>query len=74
VSNSINSIVDENKNLIGFSIISRDITSRKRAENALRESESELKLRNNLSKIFLTTPDDKMYADVLDVVRETLNS
>ncbi len=51
-----------------------DITERKRALDALLESERELAIRNEISDIFLTTPDDEIYAEVLRVVLEALQS
>lgn len=51
VSNTINSILDENKNLIGFSIISRDISSRKRAEDELKRSEERYALAQRAANI-----------------------
>ncbi len=58
----------------GLSVIARDITERERAEEALEKSERELGLRNRISEIFLTVPDDQMYAEVLEVVLVTLES
>ncbi|MCP4023788.1 MAG: PAS domain-containing protein, partial [Desulfobacteraceae bacterium] len=51
-----------------------DITSRKQVEEALRKSEKELAIKNKVADIFLTTPNDNMYAEVLKVVLETMES
>ena len=51
-----------------------DINELKRAEDALRESEFTLTIRNRLFKVFLTFPDDEMYGEALQVVLETLES
>ena len=50
------------------------ITERKRAEEGVRQSERELTIRNRINQIFLTTPDDEMYADMLQIVLEILES
>jgi signal transduction histidine kinase/DNA-binding response OmpR family regulator len=51
-----------------------EITERKHAQEALKESESELKIKNRIADIFLSVPDDKMYAGVLEVVLEAMES
>ncbi len=51
-----------------------NITERKRAEEALSKSEQELKIRNRINNIFLTIPDEKMYAEVLNLVLEVMES
>ena len=51
-----------------------EIQERKQATTALRKSERELNLRNRISKIFLTFPDNEMYGEVLIVVLEALKS
>ncbi|HEB33160.1 MAG TPA: PAS domain S-box protein, partial [Spirochaetes bacterium] len=47
---------------------------RKRMEAMLLKSEWELRVRDQINSIFLTYPDEKMYAEVLKVVREVLKS
>jgi two-component system cell cycle sensor histidine kinase/response regulator CckA len=47
---------------------------RKRAEEALRRSERELSVRNQIAHIFLTIPDEEMYGEVLRVILETTAS
>ncbi|MBW2118507.1 MAG: GAF domain-containing protein, partial [Deltaproteobacteria bacterium] len=47
---------------------------RKQAEEALKESEQELRIRNQIASIFLTVPDDEMYVEVLQVILETMES
>jgi len=51
-----------------------DNTDRKQAEEALRQSERQLNIRNRIAEIFLTIPDDEMYGEVLQVVLEAMES
>ena len=51
-----------------------DITQHKRAEDALRNSERELSIRNRIAKTFLTTYDEETYGKVLEVVLEAMGS
>ncbi len=65
----------EERNLINaISERSGRIAERKQAEEALRKSERELAIRNRISNIFLTVPDDEMYGEVLQVVLEAMES
>jgi PAS domain S-box-containing protein len=51
-----------------------DISERKQAEEALRNSQRELSIRNRIAEIFLTTADDQMYGEVLQVLLEAMES
>jgi PAS domain S-box-containing protein len=51
-----------------------DITERKQAEEALRQSERKLNIRNRLLEVFLIAPEDEIYGDALPVVLEALES
>jgi PAS domain S-box-containing protein len=51
-----------------------DITKRKRAEDALRNSEREKTILNQIANIFLTIPDEAMYGEVLTVVLQVMKS
>ncbi len=51
-----------------------EINGREKAEAALRKSERELNIRNRISEIFLTIPDDDMYGEVLNVILEAMKS
>ena len=55
-------------------VVYRDVTEIKLAEEALRESEKQLSVRNRIADIFLTTPEDQMYGEVLQVVLEAMES
>ncbi|MCX6640454.1 MAG: PAS domain S-box protein [bacterium] len=46
----------------------------KRSGEALRRSQYELSMRNEISNIFLTSQDDEMYARILRLVLETMES
>ena len=71
---STDPILDEQGNINRAIHIIRDITERKLAEVALKDRERELSIRNRIANIFLTIPDEKMYAEVLDVILEVLAS
>jgi len=51
-----------------------DVTDRRLAEEQLGASRRELELHAQVATVFLTRPPDKMFADVLDLVREALAS
>ncbi|MGV8074254.1 MAG: PocR ligand-binding domain-containing protein [Syntrophobacteraceae bacterium] len=51
-----------------------DITDRKRAEEALRQSEWRETTLNRIFQIFLTVPDEEMYGEILDVVLDVMKS
>ncbi len=67
-------IADENGRITGIVGISRDITERKKATEELKDRERELSIRNRIADIFLTVPDEQMYAEVLDVILEVMES
>ncbi len=54
--------------------LAKEITVRKQAEDALQESERELAIRNRIAEIFLTTSDDKIYFELLQVVLKAMES
>lgn len=51
-----------------------EIAERERAENELKQTNKELSIRNRISEIFLTIPDEEMYGEVLRVILETTDS
>ena len=51
-----------------------DITDRKRVEEMLRRTDRALRVKNRISEIFLTIPDEKMYSEVLQIILEALQS
>ncbi len=71
---TVDPVMDEEGNLFRAVHVVRDITERKRAEEALQRSERQLAIRNRISDIFLTTPDEEMYGEALQVVLEIMES
>jgi len=61
-------IAGNNGSIMGMVLVLLDITERKRAEASLQRSESSLAIKNLIASIFLTTPDEQMYGEVLGVV------
>jgi PAS domain S-box-containing protein len=60
--------------VIGATGISTDVTEGKLAEEKLRQSEQELRIRNRIAEIFLTVRDEEMYGEVLEVLLEAFDS
>ena len=54
--------------------LEKEIIERRRIEEALLESDRELNIRNRIAEIFLTTLDDQIFGDVLQVVLEAMES
>jgi len=60
---------------LAYGIIAlRTRAERDLAEEALRQSEKEKAIRNEIANIFLTIPDEAMYGEVLDVVLRVMKS
>ncbi|MEW6379380.1 MAG: PAS domain S-box protein [bacterium] len=54
--------------------LQQDVAVLRQAEKALEESKKELIVRNKIADIFLTIPDDEMYAEVLQVILNFMES
>jgi len=61
-------IVGENGNIMGLVLAFLDISKRRRAEEALRDSERLLAIKNQIANVFLAIPDEDMYGEVMEVV------
>jgi PAS domain S-box-containing protein len=66
--------IREGDRMLGTVVVIEDITERKQAEEALRRSERRKTILSQIANIFLTVPDDDMYAEVLAVVLEAIKS
>ncbi|MFH1314706.1 MAG: ATP-binding protein, partial [Candidatus Eisenbacteria bacterium] len=67
-------ILDDAGNVIAIVGVGRDTTERVDAENRLKRSELELRIRNRIVNVFLTVPDEDMYGEVLAIVLEAADS
>ncbi len=67
-------LFDSDGRLSEYLLVGRDLTKQKKAEEALRASRKELAIRNEIADIFLTVPDEDMYAEVLEVLLRAFQS
>ncbi len=51
-----------------------DVTESRAAEKALKKSENELRIRDQINNVFLTCTDEKIYPDVLKVILKVMES
>jgi PAS domain S-box-containing protein len=63
----------QGKNM-GLALIFLDISERIRTEEALRLSERLLSIKNQVANVFLTVTDEDMYAEVLEVIMNSMES
>ena len=63
----------EGKNM-GLALIFLDISELIKTEEALRRSERLLSIKNQVANIFLTVPDEEMYAEVMEVIMAFMKS
>jgi DNA-binding response OmpR family regulator len=54
--------------------LQKEIEERKHVEKALRYSENELAIKNKISHVFITSPDGKLFENVLEIVLKALKS
>jgi len=71
---SVSPIRDEKGQVTASRSIVSDIAERKRAEEDLHRSEQDLAIRNQVANIFLALPDEEIYAEVLQVILERMES
>lgn len=57
-----------------ITVVSADCTHQKQAERKLVQQTRSLELHNRIANVFLTSPREEIYADVLDVLLEILDS
>ncbi len=58
----------------GLVVVGRDITELKKTEEALKKSEFELSVKNQIARIFITIDDNTMYGEVLEIVLKVMKS
>jgi len=54
--------------------LTREVRERRNAEEALRQSERELRIRTRIADVFLTVPDERIFTAVLDILLEVMES
>ena len=74
VSVSWQPIYDADGIFLGHRAGARDTTERKRAEEALERSREEAEILNRIGRVFLSVPNDDMYAGVLQIVLAVMKS
>ncbi len=74
ISTNSRAVTDSHGKIAYYEGTVEDITEKKRAEEELQKSEQRKTIMNRIANIFLTIPDESMYADVLTVVLEATGS
>jgi PAS domain S-box-containing protein len=64
----------EDGHILYYEGTAEDVTERIRAEEALRQSERELVILNQIAQIFLTIADEDMYTEVLNIILAAFDS
>ena len=65
---------DKTGEIIGIQGVSRDISERKQSEKILLQQQKTISMNNRIAGIFLTSSSENLFADVLDVLLEELES
>lgn len=70
----VSKVINDSENPLSHRLFGscEDITGRKQAEKALQQSEQEKAILNQISNVFLTTPDERIYEEVLAVILKAL--
>ena len=66
--------MEEDGSISGVATITRDITKRKRTEEKLNKSTKALIIRNKIDQILLTSSDQEIYTDILNIMLDGTNS
>jgi len=67
-------VLNEEKKVIAIVGVGRDITKRKQAEEELQRSEHEVRIRNQIAHLFLTSGDEQIYGEVIQVLLRAFDS
>lgn len=67
-------VIDDKGDIIGVLGVFQDITEKKMNEDKLKQQEIELITKNRVAQVFLDTPDEDMYSEVLKVILEITES
>jgi PAS domain S-box-containing protein len=62
------------RKVVGCLLTFRDVAERREAQRQQRELQEELALRNRLADLLLTATDEVLYAQILDVILDTMGS
>ena len=67
-------ILDDQGAIDGVVLVNVDITDRKQAEEALRQSQRRISLNSSIAQVFLTSTPENLYGDALHVVLDALGA
>ncbi len=67
-------VIDERGDIIGVLGVFQDITEKVKGEEIMRRQEKELVTKNRIAQVFLNTPDEDLYSEVLKVLLDVTES